>query len=296
MALPLIPVLGLLTQGARVLATKIATSPAARKKAQDIIVKNIKKSTDRAKIPTVDSLKKGLSSKQQGLLDDFATAQPKPPVKLTGTAQTMARLENQRQAAIAAEAARNARVSNIVKGVSLSTLPLGLLVNSFRGQEQPVVTEPIIQEQPVIPQPRLMQVINPDVDATGREVLNAALLRAGLSLLRGDTIEDSLRRGISVTKAQNTFNTGEQALAAGRRNLGERATISVQQNADGTFRYAGREEPDLFTTVDNSIKQASKKVITQDIINRVKAMPQNSTLTDEEIIEGLKERGYVEEE
>ena len=331
MAVPLL--VGLLaSQGARGVASRILGSSGTIRKVSNILSKNFKKAQKEGKIPTEKTLTQGLTKDQKGLLSNQGLlSQPKqsgfqfprpsalpspqgiPPIsarftspqsrleaqaaaRLQARREAIKRLKNQRQAEIAAEAARNERVSNIVKGASLSTLPLGLLVSSFGGQEQPVVTEPMIQEQPVIPQPRLMQVINPDVDATGREVLNAALLRAGLSLLRGDTIEDSLRRGISVTKAQNTFSTGEQALAAGRRNLGERATISVQQNADGTFRYAGREEPDLFTTVDNSIKQASKKVITQDIINRVKAMPENSTLTDEEIIEGLKERGYVEEE
>jgi len=334
MAPPLL-LLGLLAQqGARAVAGRILGSSGTIRKVSNVLSKNFEKAQkeylSKGKIPTEKTLTQGLTKDQKGLLSNQGLlSQPKqsgfqfprpsalpntqgiPPISARFTSP-QSRLEAEAAARAQARKIAEREATKRLKANRLATIEaqqkrdaavkLGLLGSVslplfFGGQEQPVVTEPtVIQEQPVIPQPRLMQVINPDVDATGREVLNAALLRAGLSLLRGDTIEDSLRRGISVTKAQNTFNTGEQALAAGRRNLGERATISVQQNADGTFRYAGREEPDLFTTVDNSIKQASKKVITQDIINRVKAMPQNSTLTDEEIIEGLKERGYVEEE
>ena len=48
--------LGLLAQSVRVIATKIATSPAARKKVQEIIAGNIKKSTQKGLIPTTKTI------------------------------------------------------------------------------------------------------------------------------------------------------------------------------------------------------------------------------------------------
>jgi len=101
-----------------------------------------------------------------------------------------------------------------------------------------VATTP--KEQPI----RFGQVLRPTSESTAKEVLNAALLRAGLSLMRptrpGQTpVTQALEAAATVGDTQQTFTSGEEALKAGQDALGKDAKISVYQRSDGTFGYSG---------------------------------------------------------
>ena len=304
-----LPLLGLLSQGVGVIARQIAKSPAARKKAQEIISGNIKKSTERGLIPTAKTMGEGLTKAQKGLLDDFAKAQPKTIPKPTGRmklgektrAAQAATAEREAAAAAQREAARQAAISKQRYETGLS---MGLLGTTslplFFGGEQPV-PEPqtVVEEPPVVEQnPRLMQLLNPSYESTGKELLNAALLRAGLSMASGGNLKNVVDAAASVGNFENKFRTGAEAFDAGRRNLGDAARVSVFQNEDGTYGYSGGQEgisPLLGSFLKPNTEQniGKGRVITPEIIAKFKAMQTNANLSDEELIEGLVERGFV---
>jgi len=304
----MVPYLGLLAaQGIRTVAQRLATSPAARKKVEEVIRKNIKQATDKAKIPTNQTIEKGLTTRQKGLLSDIAKETPaKVPtgrMKLGERVRATQAAAAEREAAKEAAkqvAARNERVSNIVKGASLSTLPLGLLVG---GEEEPAPQPVVVEEPPVVaPNPRLMQVINPTYESTGKELLNAALLRAGLRMMSGGSLRESLDAAASVGDFETKFRTGQEAFEAGRRNLGQAATVSVHQNSDGTYSYSGSEQGtsallNQFIQGTGSGKdgagEGQGRVITPEIIAIVKR--KYPDLSDEQIIINLKNEGFVEQ-
>lgn len=102
---------------------------------------------------------------------------------------------------------------------------------------------------------RFGEVLRPSSQSTAKEVLNAALLRAGLSLMKptrpGQTpLTQALESASTVASSQTSYTSGEQALAAGKVALGEDAKISVFQRSDGTFGYQG-------TTADTSLTDNS---------------------------------------
>ena len=118
----------------------------------------------------------------------------------------------------------------------------------FGGEETTMPTTPTApksmpetaEEQKV----RLAQLLRPTKDATAKEVINAALLRAGLSMFKtprpGRTrIGEALQAATSISSEQNTYRTGEEALKAGQDALGKDAKISIYQRSDGTFGYQG---------------------------------------------------------
>lgn len=117
-------------------------------------------------------------------------------------------------------------------------------------QPQPVVANavgaPQIAQAPQEQLPRFGQVLRPSSESTSKEVINAALLRAGLTLLRGGTGTEALESAASVADSQTTYRTGAQAFKAGQEVLGKDAKISVYQRSDGTFGYSG-------TTQDTSL-------------------------------------------
>ncbi len=110
-------------------------------------------------------------------------------------------------------------------------------------------------QQEQAPAMRFGEVLRPSSQSTAKEVLNAALLRAGLSLMKptrpGQTpLTQALESASTVASSQTSYTSGEQALAAGKVALGEDAKISVFQRSDGTFGYQG-------TTADTSLTDNS---------------------------------------
>ena len=110
-------------------------------------------------------------------------------------------------------------------------------------------------QQEQAPAMRFGEVLRPSSQSTAKEVLNAALLRAGLSLMKptrpGQTpLTQALESASTVASSQTSYTSGEQALAAGKLALGEDAKISVFQRSDGTFGYQG-------TTADTSLTDNS---------------------------------------
>lgn len=110
-------------------------------------------------------------------------------------------------------------------------------------------------QQEQAPAMRFGEVLRPSSQSTAKEVLNAALLRAGLSLIKptrpGQTpLTQALESASTVASSQTSYTSGEQALAAGKLALGEDAKISVFQRSDGTFGYQG-------TTADTSLTDNS---------------------------------------
>jgi len=139
--------------------------------------------------------------------------------------------------------------------------------------------------------PRFMQVINPGYESTGKEVLNAALLRAGLRLAGGGNLRETIDAAASVADSQNIFRTGQEALAAGKRNLGDAAKVYVQQNKDGTWTYTGSIDADPMAKM-KAIFGDDKKIITKDILETAKRA--NPGKTDKEVIAGLIASGFTQ--
>ena len=161
----------------------------------------------------------------------------------------------------------NSRTSGVVGGlVSAGTLGLtgySVAPMFMPGGEQPtqagtmstgrLLSQAPQQEQ--APAMRFGEVLRPSSQSTAKEVLNAALLRAGLSLMKptrpGQTpLTQALESASTVASSQTSYTSGEQALAAGKVALGEDAKISVFQRSDGTFGYQG-------TTADTSLTDNS---------------------------------------
>tara|TARA_X000001388_G_scaffold67468_1_gene54782 strand:+ start:501 stop:1253 length:753 start_codon:yes stop_codon:yes gene_type:complete len=186
---------------------------------------------------------------------------------------------------------------------------LGILAAPAAGITYGVSGEPEVQPQPTVtatpvgvqeqqePSARFSQVISPTTSATSKEVLNAALLRAGLSLLQGGSAKEALTAASTVSEARTKFRTGAQALAEGQKNLGSTATIYVSQNKDGTYSYSGRTDANATDFLAKIINQSQqKKVITKKIIDDIKAIPKNANVTEQQIIDSLKAQGYSEEQ
>jgi hypothetical protein len=183
------------------------------------------------------------------------------------------------------------RQNPIKSGIGL--LGTGYLASSFMGEEtpqdtiEPVVTTPPTETQPV----RFSQLLRPGYDATGKEVLNAALLRAGISLLRGEGAQGALKAAASVSESQNIYKTGSEALEAGRRALGPEAAVEVGQRSDGTFYYRGKFDPtDVLmqpTTTGKEITAEQYQAV------RKKILEAKPDATEEDIKDTLAAQGLV---
>jgi|TARA_R110002020_G_scaffold174846_2_gene366593 hypothetical protein len=159
-------------------------------------------------------------------------------------------------------------------------------------QPQPTVTAtPVGVQEQQEPSARFSQVISPTTSATSKEVLNAALLRAGLSLLQGGSAKEALTAASTVSEARTKFRTGAQALAEGQKNLGSTATIYVSQNKDGTYSYSGRTDANATDILGKIISQSQKKITNEVLESAKKANP---NLSDEQVISELKKVGYTE--
>lgn len=216
-----------------------------------------------------------------------------------------AAINAQKQAA-AREAAKQAtmaeqRYNKYLTGAGLTSLSLPLLVGGGQQEEEP---QPTPQPVPAVPtDPRLMQVINPSYESTSKELLNSALLRAGLSMASGGNLKNIVDSAASVGDFETKFRTGEEAFAAGRRNLGEAAKIYVSQDEDGFYKYTGSQEGSPEALLKSFMGEGGKKenigqgrMITPEIIAKFKSLPKNINISDEELIKELLSMGFVEGE
>lgn len=181
-------------------------------------------------------------------------------------------------------------------GLGYAAMGIPDMFNNEVAQPQVPAPQPTVEAAP-----RFMQVINPGYDSTGKEVLNAALLRAGLRMAGGGNLRQTLDAAASVADSRNIFKTGEEALAAGRRNLGEAADIGIKQNADGTYSYSGALEGDPVAQMDNLVNSAQRKqtkgqpkIITKQVLEI--AMRANPSKTEEEVISELEKVGFTNPE
>ena len=211
-----------------------------------------------------------------------------------------------RKAALARERAErlamNKQQDRIRGAQAMGLLGATSLPLAFMGEGEQQAPQQEVVPQAMAQDPRLLQVINPSYEATSKELLNAAMLRAGLRLAAGGTLREGLDAAASVGNFENKFRTGQEALAAGRRNLGKDATVYVKQNSDGSFEYSGSSEG-VSPLLGQFIKTESKtddeknigqgRVITPDILAKFRAVQTNPNITDEELIESLVQRGFV---
>lgn len=194
----------------------------------------------------------------------------------------------------------SAFVRNNPKKTAVGLTGAGYLGSGLFGGEQPVqatdmTTGASISQTPQqAPAMRFGEVLRPSSQSTAKEVLNAALLRAGLSLMKptrpGQTpFTQALESAATVADSQNTFRSGKEALEAGQNALGETAKIVVRQNSDGTYNYTGTTDGGIDASTyfgdenPNAIDQSTLKAF----------MTQNPTLTREQVIAGLEQKGYT---
>ena len=138
--------------------------------------------------------------------------------------------------------------------------------------------------QPPTPETRFSQIFNPTAQATGKEIINAALMRAALGQDVG-----------SVADFKTKFRTGKQALEAGKANLGENARVNVQQTKDGDYVYSGGQTG---TAIDllNNLKPKQEITLKQFNDYLLQAREENPEATDEEIIKKLESEYTVKGE
>jgi len=106
---------------------------------------------------------------------------------------------------------------------------------------------------------------------TNRQMIDAAILRAGLELgkgrLPGETFGGALARGVKAAGGSSPtigYRTGQEALAAGKAALGKDAKISVFQRSDGTFGYQGTTAKDN-NTLDDILKDLENNQVTEEM-------------------------------
>lgn len=145
---------------------------------------------------------------------------------------------------------------------------------------------------------RFSEVLAPSQTSTAKEVLNAAMLRAGLSLFRGGDVRDAVKAAASVSDSLKTYRTGAEALAAGQENLGPTADIVVSQNTDGTYKYSGRTDAALTalnSLIGNNTEAKPKTKITKEQRDALAEVvrQQQPDATEEDIKDTLEAQGYI---
>jgi len=178
---------------------------------------------------------------------------------------------------------------------SAATLPM-----MFGGEQpQPVMANAVgssqVAQAPQEQLPRFGQVLRPSSESTSKEIINAALLREGLTLLRGGTGTEALESAASVADSQTTYRTGAQALKAGQEALGKDAKISIYQRSDGSFGYQGTTQDTSLT--DNSFfgAEGQRNNITKqqydELVRTIKAKYPNAT--DQDIKDTLESKNII---
>jgi hypothetical protein len=181
----------------------------------------------------------------------------------------------------------------------LATVPIAASILSPTEQQAPAV-QAVSSAAPVDTTMRdISQVISPTESATSKQIINAALLRAGLSMMQGGNVGDALTAAGTVADSRNQFRTGAEALAAGQRNLGKTATIYVSQNKDGTYKYSGQTDTAasvLAGLFDNEkVQQVPKGKITKEQRDALAVIikQQQPNATEQDITDTLADRGYT---
>ena len=143
------------------------------------------------------------------------------------------------------------------------------------------------------------QVISPTESATSKQILNAALLRAGLSIMQGGSPREALTAAGTVADSRNKFRIGAEALAAGQRNLGKTATIYVSQNKDGTYKYSGQSDSAAEVLAglfgNEQVQAIPKGKITKEQRDALAVIikQQQPNATEQDITDTLADRGYI---
>jgi hypothetical protein len=181
----------------------------------------------------------------------------------------------------------------------LATVPIAASILSPTEQQAPAV-QAVSSAAPVDTTMRdISQVISPTESATSKQIINAALLRAGLSMMQGGNVGDALTAAGTVADSRNQFRTGAEALAAGQRNLGKTATIYVSQNKDGTYKYSGQTDTAasvLAGLFDNEkVQQVPKGKITKEQRDALAVIikQQQPNATEQDVTDTLADRGYI---
>ncbi len=211
-------------------------------------------------------------------------------------------LANQRAGAAIINKPMVQTVDKGLTGLQTTGLLGGLSVAPmFFGSEQPqpvmanAVGSSQVAQAPQEQLPRFGQVLRPSSESTSKEIINAALLRAGLTLLRGGTGTEALESAASVADSQTTYRTGAQALKAGQEALGKDAKISIYQRSDGSFGYQGTTQDTSST--DNSFFGAEGQTnnITKqqydELVRTIKAKYPNAT--DQDIKDTLESKNII---
>ena len=159
----------------------------------------------------------------------------------------------------------------------------------------PTQVEETSQDSPL----RFSEILKPSAKSTAKEVLNAALLRAGVTLLKGGDTDDVIKSVGSLSESQNVFRTGKEALEAGKQQLGEDASISVRQKSDGTYTYSGSIDPTAAVLSSlfqgQSVDAIPKGKITKaqrDALAEI-IRQQQPQATEEDITDTLEAQGYI---
>lgn len=167
-------------------------------------------------------------------------------------------------------------------------------------QPAPTVTAaPVSVQEQQEPSVRFSQVVSPTTSATSKEVLNAALLRAGLSLLQGGTAREALTSAATVSEGRTKFKTGAEALAEGQKNLGQTATIYVSQNKDGTYSYSGKTDSTADALAQmfggQQVQAVPKGKITKEQRDALAVIirQQQPNATEQDIADTLSDKGYI---
>ncbi len=211
-------------------------------------------------------------------------------------------LANQRAGAAIINKPMVQTVDKGLTGLQTTGLLGGLSVAPmFFGSEQPqpvmanAVGSSQVAQAPQEQLPRFGQVLRPSSESTSKEIINAALLRAGLTLLRGGTGTEALESAASVADSQTTYRTGAQALKAGQEALGKDAKISIYQRSDGSFGYQGTTQDTSST--DNSFfgAEGQRNNITKqqydELVRTIKAKYPNAT--DQDIKDTLESKNII---
>jgi hypothetical protein len=197
------------------------------------------------------------------------------------------------------------------RGLLAITGPAGIasLAMAFSGEpETPEATPPSDNRNVVLPDPekdvdpRLLQVLFPNIGgkATNKELINAAILRASLEMLKpratNENFASSAQRAITAGATVGTQNIGiyPTARAARQAGIDEGFTEVEVYQKDTGFAYKGTYDPVYANKPTKKTSANVNKIITPEVFEAFKAEPGNENFSDEEIINGLKQLGYTE--
>jgi len=145
---------------------------------------------------------------------------------------------------------------------------------------------------------RLSQTLRPTTQSTAKEVLNAAMLKYGLELMKdtrpGQTpVTQAIEAATSVGKEQNIYRTGAEALQAGKAAVGDDAKVSVYQRKDGTYGYQATTPTATKSALSSFLPDTTKtaQTLTKEQVDLY--LRDNPNLTREQLVSALEQQGYT---